>query len=101
MNWNYYALLISIIKGYTPEQAFEALEEGKPLQWVDKGQAQEMSELRDQGYKYKEIGAMFNVSADVAFKRIKTYREGPQRSWEKKGKGNGTLQGSLPELQAI
>lgn len=80
MNWNYYALLLSILKCYTPEQAFEALERGKPLQWVDECQAEDMAELKAQGYTYKEIGAMYQVSADVVFKRIKRIQQRKSRN---------------------
>jgi hypothetical protein len=71
LKYNYCALLLSIFLKYTPEQAFEAMELGKPLQRVDPNLVIEMRYLRQQkGFSYGKIGKLYGVSADVAFRRI-------------------------------
>lgn len=73
MEENYYALLLSILKRYTPEQSFEVLQIGKIKQKHDiqKNDVNEMVQLKAQGLTYREIGEMFGISGDAAYTRIR------------------------------
>jgi hypothetical protein len=69
-NYNYYALCLSIVFKYTPEQAFEAMERGKPIHKIDRNQVYDMRYLRQKGVSYGKIGRLYDVSADVVYRRI-------------------------------
>jgi hypothetical protein len=77
VNENFCALVISILKNCTPEQAFKCLDTGST--YVTKGEAlldaPEMIEQKKQGFTYNQIGEMFGVSGHVVFRRIKRYKE--------------------------
>lgn len=70
---NYAALIISILRGTTPEQSFELYNSGKVgvFRDPDKQNATEMTSLKAQGYTYKEIGEMFGISMGSVYKKMK------------------------------
>ena len=71
LKYNYYALILSILLKYSPEQAFEAMDNGKPIHRVDPNVLLDMRYLREhKGLSYAKIGKLYGVSADVAFRRI-------------------------------
>jgi hypothetical protein len=73
---NYYALAISILKGCTPEQAFELLENGriKRKKHSSGNSVEEMIVLKSQGFTYKQIGEMFGMSNKAVYNRIRRKR---------------------------
>lgn len=77
MNYNYYALTVSIIKGCTCEQAFELMEtghlrKGKIFNTDNlNGDIVEMIDLKASGFTYKQIGEMFSISDGAVYTRIR------------------------------
>ncbi|MDT8718298.1 helix-turn-helix domain-containing protein [Clostridium sp. 19966] len=71
MSENYYALLLSILKNYTPERSFKLLNGEKVDKEHRRKEALDMVELKKAGYTYREIGDMFGVSKDVVYTRIR------------------------------
>lgn len=76
-NWCAFALAILYHETLTPEEAFERLATIKPqppprLPRSAKSdqEIEEMLEMRIAGLSYREIGAIFGISKDAAFKRI-------------------------------
>ncbi|HYF75289.1 MAG TPA: hypothetical protein VD757_01770 [Candidatus Nitrosocosmicus sp.] len=78
MEENYYALMVCIIKNCSPEQAFRYLENGKKGR-SGKAETQqliaEIKRLKDQGKTYREIGAMYNMTAGNIYRRLKGARD--------------------------
>jgi hypothetical protein len=81
MNENYYALYLAIIKNYTPEQAFKALETGKTTKVrLNKELIDVMINLRNQGMTLKEIGEMFGgISASAVCHKITYHKKRKNR----------------------
>ena len=77
MNENYYALAVAIINGCTPEHAFEMLDTGHITKKYDKDQSEaaEMAAIKAQGLTYKQIGEIFGISDQAAYRRIRRYKE--------------------------
>ncbi|WP_113675892.1 sigma factor-like helix-turn-helix DNA-binding protein [Vallitalea guaymasensis] len=73
MEENYYALMLSILYKYTPDQAFDILEYGRIKRRRDenKKDALEMVHFKSQGLTYKEIGEMYGITADAVYTRIR------------------------------
>lgn len=73
MNEGYYALLISILRHCTPEQAFELLNNGTRKRWCkgNKRIIRHMVKLKEQGKTYREIGEMYGISKDAAYQHIR------------------------------
>lgn len=77
---NYYALILSILKTWTPEQSFLYLETGimdrKAFTKTTKEEEQEMLWWYDiQGLTYKAIGEMFGMNHVNVFRKIQNARE--------------------------
>lgn len=76
---NYYALVLSILKGWTPEQSFLYFETGEIMRLssirkdITNDDVMDMVALRDQGLTYKEIGDLYNAKKDMIVKRIDRY----------------------------
>lgn len=70
MEENYCALALAIIKDYTPEQAFEVLENGCISRVSQKNATQEMIRLKEAGLSYREIGDIFGIPRIAAYRRI-------------------------------
>ena len=70
MNEGYIALLISIFRKTTPDDAFRILA-GKPARraWTD-AELREVKALKDNGATWAEIGEMYGVAAQTAQKRV-------------------------------
>lgn len=74
---NYYALILSILKRWTPEQSFLYLETGENAgnQTVRKDitneDVQDMISLQKQGFTYRQISEIYNASMDLVRRRIK------------------------------
>lgn len=73
------ALFIAIYYGLTPDQAFKTFWTGK-ISKVNKSLTKEdeleMIRLKQQGITYKEIGAIYGISDNAVYKRIKYRRKG-------------------------
>ncbi len=69
---NYAALILAILKGYSPEQAFVAMEKGvgRYRHELSKKDTYDMVEFRKQGLTYKQIGELYNKSAAAISKRV-------------------------------
>lgn len=76
---NYYALVLSILKGWTPEQSFLYFETGKIMRLssirkdITNDDVMDMVALKEQGLTYKEIGDLYNAKKDMIVKRIDRY----------------------------
>jgi DNA invertase Pin-like site-specific DNA recombinase len=71
---NYCALAISIIKGCSPEQAFDLYYEGRmlPISLTDKrAETEDMIALNCKGMSFAEIGDIFGLARGTVGKRIK------------------------------
>jgi hypothetical protein len=72
VEFNFYALAVSIITGCSPEQAFYLLETGHkmkdPNYFAD--ELADMASLRGKGVTWREIGEIFGISRNAAFKRM-------------------------------
>lgn len=73
---NHYALIVAILKGCTPEQAFERLNTGhnKTIK-AKETEILEMIKLKSEGLTYKEIGEMYGLSDHATYRKIKRYNE--------------------------
>lgn len=76
-NWCAFALAVLYHELLTPEEAFERLAAVKPQpppRWPRSARSdqeiEEMLEMRRAGLTYSEIGLVFGISKDAAFKRI-------------------------------
>lgn len=75
MDFNYAALALAILKGYTPEQAFRVMErpQTETLERIyTKQDTKDMVSLK-RSYSYQEIALMYNMSWDSVRRRIKRY----------------------------
>ncbi len=75
MEYNWCALIISILKKCTPEQAFESLEKCSPIKYhqnktITKHDVMNMIKLKKK-LTYQQIGDLYGMSKDAVFKRIK------------------------------
>ena len=68
---NYCALCISIIKGVSPEEAFYLFYKQKVTGTDAKAMVGNMIALKGQGKTYKQIGAMYNMTAHAVYHRIR------------------------------
>ncbi len=78
MSENYYALIISILKGLTPEQSFELLNTGRIKEKYDPEDVKDMIKLKAMGMTYKELAEAFNISVDCAYHRISRFNRRSQ-----------------------
>jgi hypothetical protein len=74
MKENYYALIVSIFRKCSPEQAFELLKTGKKHR-AKRGTylnvVPELRKYREQGLSYEAIGELYGMSKDWVFARLK------------------------------
>lgn len=77
MQDNWYALIVSILKGVLPEQAFELMENNtyKPLYGSD--HTSDMIKMHEQGMTYRDIGEIYGISESAICKRIKHIKKPP------------------------
>jgi hypothetical protein len=73
---NYCALYLSIIKGYTPDQSFMALNGQKPKSGKEdiRAETEDIAALRSQGKTWPEIEEIMGISRQAAFKRLQRYK---------------------------
>ena len=83
---NYYALIVSILKGATSEQAFITMREGPSAKkrGFSDNEICEMIGLRKGGKTLKHIGSLFNINASLVCTTIRRYN---QRLEKKKASG--------------
>lgn len=86
MNEGYLALLISIFRKTTPDDAFRILD-GKPARraWTA-AELCEIKDLRENGATWAEIGEMYGVAAATAQKRFIRFINGEVRKNDGKRK---------------
>lgn len=70
MDFNWYALALSIINNVLPEQAFSLLENGKTTKKYNTVNLEDMIKLRQQGMTYKAIGEIYGIKESAVCKRI-------------------------------
>ncbi len=75
---NYYALLLSVEKSWTPDKAVAVMEGGDPVHdtAITPEDVAEMSRLQEEGHTYPEIGQTFGMSPRAAYGRIMRWRRG-------------------------
>jgi len=72
------ALCVAILKSVPPERAFDLLH--NPLNakryndCITQEDLEDMVKLRAEGVQYSEIGEMYGISKDAAFRRIKRFK---------------------------
>jgi len=70
---NFYALCLSILKTYTPEQSFNYIYTGKKGRSLTSKDIDNMIHLKQtQDLSYNEIGKMYGVSGSTVFRHIQT-----------------------------
>lgn len=67
MKTNYYALAVSICRGWVPELAFAKMLDQK-FKAVD--YADDMKALKDTGLYWKDIGELFGVTDSAAYRAV-------------------------------
>lgn len=81
------ALCVAILKKVPPERAFDLLDyQSKHSRrfndCITQEDLEDMVKLRNEGVQYWEIGEMYGISKDAAFRRIKKFKEKNEvRSW--------------------
>jgi len=73
--WNYYALIVAVLKGISPEEAFELLETGKRPKHkkLSTEEVAEMASLKET-MTYKDIGTIYNMKPTAVYTRIRRYK---------------------------
>ena len=67
MKTNYYALAVSICRGWVPELAFAKMLNQK---FRASDYADDMKELKDTGLYWKDIGELFGVTDSAAYRAV-------------------------------
>lgn len=67
MKTNYYALAVSICRGWVPELAFAQMLNQK---FRASDYADDMKELKDTGLYWKDIGELFGVTDSAAYRAV-------------------------------
>lgn len=78
MEENWCAFFIATQFEVTPEQAFELYRDGKLGRYnrnISQVDVLEMVSLKTNGMTYKEIGYMYGISSNAAYRRIKCYEK--------------------------
>ena len=71
LEYNYYALVISILRQWTPEQSFYYLENNEPGKpEITKEDVKEMARLKE-AMTYQEIGDIYGISDGAVYTRIR------------------------------
>ncbi len=75
---NYYALVISIMTGFSPERAFSEVDPhnqaNRHLKYFE-ADLMNMEEMREQGMTYNEIGKVYRTNRDHAYRLLRDYRK--------------------------
>lgn len=82
MDENWYAFCIAILKNVTPEKAFQLYRAGKSSRKntsIKQEDVLNMIKLKSQGWTYKKIGELYNLSSQAVCKRIKYYQKKHQK----------------------
>jgi hypothetical protein len=78
MKENYYALLICILKPVTIEQGFDMLDgriTNRNNMAITDDDIEDMVRMKNQGMTHREIGQVYGITEEAAYRRIKRYKE--------------------------
>ena len=74
MNEGYMALTVCILRNVTPEEAFKMLEGKKYRKWTA-DDVYKIAMMRNLGTKWREIGKVYGVTAQVAYKMYRYHKK--------------------------
>ena len=77
MKLNYYALVVAVRVGCTPETAFERLQHERPstvVAQLSDEDLQDMQGMKLQGWTYRELGELYGMTAQEAYGRLRYYK---------------------------
>ena len=77
MKLNYYALVVAVHVGCTPETAFERLQHDRPstvaAQLSDED-LQDMQRMKVQGWTYKALGELYGMTLYETYGRLRRFK---------------------------
>ena len=106
MNEGYMALMVSILRKVTVEQAFMILDgknpstKIKPRTWTQ-ADFREIEQYRSQGYSWNDIGEMFGVAGNTVNTAYKRYVRNGYKVADKAGKPSKYTESDFREVKRL